>query len=201
MSEKVIYNIYDDWFYKEEKIDGKIYRMARPSDKHESIQSSLIFLFSDYFRGNKKNCRAKYEAQLDIDSGDNYVVPDVMVFCYEQSKDVPLIVIEVLSKSTLKRDLGVKMEKYAKLGIKEYWVIDCDKYAIDVYLLNGNKKYEKYDTYVYYTDNDFSEIPKIREKEKAEVEIIEEFSPVSIPEMKIRLEDVFYFIEEEDFDE
>jgi hypothetical protein len=49
---------------------------------------------------------------------------------------------------------------------------------------------------VYYTDEDFSRFPEIREEQKAEVEIITEFSPVSFPEMKISLEDVFYFVKE-----
>jgi hypothetical protein len=55
--------------------------------------------------------------------------------------------------------------------------------------------YDKYESYVYYTEEDFCPIPEIREKQQAEVEIIKEFSPVSFSEMTILLEDVFYFVD------
>jgi len=194
MNEPIYNNIYDDWFIKE-KIDGKIYLMARPSGKHIDVQGNIYNIFTNYFKLKKKKCIARIDAQLDINK-DNYVVPDVMVFCHNNNKDIPLIVVEILSKSTWRMDLGAKMEKYAKIGIKEYWIVDCHKYIIDIYLLNDNKTYSKYETYVYYTDEDFSKIPKIREEQKLEIEIINEFSPVSMPEMKILLEDIFYFIED-----
>jgi len=196
MTEPIKDYVRDDWFIKE-KIDGKIYLMARPTGKHVDVQGNIFYIFNNYFKLKKKRCIARSEAQLDI-SENNYVVPDIMVFCHKNSKDIPLIVVEILSKSTRNRDLGIKMEKYAKIGIKEYWIVDCQKYIIDIYLLNDNRSYDIYETYVYYTDDDFSKIPEIRKEQKAEVEIITEFSPVSIPEMKILLEDIFYFMEEDE---
>ena len=189
-------NEFGEDLLTEERIDGKIYFMARPADKHIDVQYNIANIFNNYFRLKKKKCMARIDGKIDLDDSDNYVVPDVMVFCHKNSGEIPLIVVEILSKSTWKKDLGIKMEKYAKLGIKEYWIVDCNKYVIDIYLLNDNKIYEKYDTYVYYTDRDFSKSPKLREEEKARIEIITEFSPASITEMKILLEDVFYFIDE-----
>jgi Uma2 family endonuclease len=183
-------NKHDETF-KEEKIDGKIYLMARPSDEHEGIQTNISFLFSDYFRKNKKFCRVMNEAELYIDNNGNYVVPDLMVFCGDTSKHIPLIVIEVLSKWTKNRDLGIKMEKYAALGIKEYWIVDPKDYTISVYLLTEDKIYKYYKTYVYSKAEEFSKRPEVREKEEAEATI--EFSPVSMPDMVIKTEDVFTF--------
>ena len=41
--------------------------------------------------------------------------------------------VEVLSKSTKKRDMTLKLEKYATAGVKEYWVVDPEKETVIVY--------------------------------------------------------------------
>ena len=48
---------------------------------------------------------------------------------------VPDIVVEVLSKSTMKTDRGEKFLEYAQVGIMEYWIVDLEECAIEVYLL------------------------------------------------------------------
>ena len=127
-------NYVDDVFI-EEKIDGIIYLMARPSDEHIYVQGNISYIFSDYFRQNKKFCVIKNEAQLYYND-NNYFVPDLMVFCFNTSKDIPMIIIEVLSESTYGNDLGIKMKKYAELGIKEYWIVDCKYRTVTIYVLN-----------------------------------------------------------------
>jgi len=189
MDAKVLDNIFI-----EEKIDGKIYLMARPSDDHIDVQGNLLVAFNNYFKRNKKKCTARIESQLWINK-DNWLVPDLMVFCYNTNKNLPAIVVEILSKWTRNNDLGIKMKKYAELGIKEYWIVDCKNFTIDIYILTDNGVYDKHISYIYYTPDDFCHIPEIREKQEAEIEIIKEFSPVSFPEMTVLLEDVFYFVE------
>ena len=36
----------------------------------------------------------------------------------------PDLVVEVLSPSTRRRDLGVKLDLYARHGVREYWLVD-----------------------------------------------------------------------------
>ena len=173
---------------KKEKIDGQIYLMASPSDEHINVQDNLNTIFNNYFKQNKRRCRAMNDAQLYIDE-DNFYEPDVKVLCREtRSDDIPVIAIEVLSKSTRNRDLGLKMKKYAELGIKEYWVVDWKYFSIDVYLLNDSKIYENRKTYVYYLPDE-GEFKRLDEEELKEV--VSEFSPISFPELVIKLEDVF----------
>ena len=67
------------------------------------------------------------------------VVPDITVVCQkdkytEQYLDgVPDMVVEVLSKSTKKKDMTLKLGKYAKAGVREYWVVDPKKETVIVY--------------------------------------------------------------------
>jgi Uma2 family endonuclease len=48
----------------------------------------------------------------------------------------PDLVIEILSKSTAKRDRGVKFEDYAAHGVREYWLIDPTRQTIEQYGLD-----------------------------------------------------------------
>jgi len=182
-------NEYNDEIFKEEKIDGKIYLMATPCNEHREVQFNIANIFNTYFRQNNKRCLSIFDAKLDMNK-NNYFEPDVMVFCYETSKKIPLIIIEVLSKSTRNIDLGAKMKKYAKLGIKEYWIITWESMSIDIYILTDEKKYAFYKSYAYFAIEDLNH--SLSENEKKEV--VTEFSPVTIPELKILLEDVFYFV-------
>ena len=188
-------NYSDNEYIREEMIDGKIYLMAPPTREHRTIQGNLQEIFNRHFKRNKKRCIAIFEDKIDT-VGGGWVIPDLMVFCYNHSKDIPLIVIEVLSPSTRERDLGVKMEKYANLGIKEYWIVTWETFSIDIYLLSDDdNKYKLYKSYAYIK----IVTPRKRNIETGKMEpaikVIKQFSPVSVPDMKISLEDVFYFVE------
>ena len=45
----------------------------------------------------------------------------------------PDFVAEILSESTKKKDLTIKLGKYTEAGVREYWIIDPDKKRILVY--------------------------------------------------------------------
>jgi len=181
---------------KKEMIDGKIYLMARPCDEHINVQDNLVMIFNSYFMSNKRRCRAFTESQLYIND-KNYVEPDVKVLCREsagytiQNDDIPVIVIEVLSKSNPVHDRVIKMRKYAELNIKEYWIITWEMSLIEIYLLNENREYEPYKSYAYYTSE--KELRRLDDDELKEV--VSEFSPVSFPELTIKLDVVFDIFE------
>ena len=58
------------------------------------------------------------------------VQPDVFVVCDRDIakkrffESAPDFVIEILSPSTKKRDLGIKLRKYKETGVREYWIVD-----------------------------------------------------------------------------
>ena len=172
---------------KKEKINGKIYLMASPCIEHKNIQDNTVMIFNSYFKQNKRRCRAVSDHELYID-GKNSLEPDIKILCREnRTDDVPVIVIEVLSKSTRDRDLGVKMDIYAELGIKEYWIITWEASSLDIYLLNDDKRYKLYKSFVYYSSE--AELKRLDEHELET--LIKEFSPLSFPDLTVKLEDVF----------
>jgi Uma2 family endonuclease len=182
---------YIDDPFVEESIDGKIYMMARPNAMHLMIEGNLLNIFNSYFRQNKRKCTAVFEMQLYVND-KNYVQPDLMIYCKDnnekKNKKIPLIVIEVLSESTWKKDVTVKLQKYAELGIEQYWIIDRRTRRISIYQLAGGK-YELGELYNYPLEDEFSIMPEIRAKQKAEV--TKEFSSPFFPDLAISLEGVF----------
>ena len=86
---------------------------------------------------------APVDVQLDCDD-KTMVEPDVIILC-DRSKDInrciygaPDFVAEVLSKSTRRKDIGVKTYKYANAGVREYWMIDPKDMKVIVYTFAQN---------------------------------------------------------------
>jgi len=124
-----------------ELIDGVIYDMAAPTDKHQIIGNEIYAKFRDYIRKNKGKCitiTAPLDVQLDCDN-KTMVQPDVVIVC-DRSKfkegrvfGAPDLVVEVLSESTKKKDITIKGAKYSAAGVREYWIVDPKKKRVYVY--------------------------------------------------------------------
>ena len=88
-----------------------------------------------------------YIAPLDVVLTDNDTVqPDILFVSTERLhiitggkvQGAPDLVVEILSPSTAGYDMGYKMDLYARHGVKEYWIGDCEAETIRVLLLvNG----------------------------------------------------------------
>lgn len=48
----------------------------------------------------------------------------------------PDLIVEVLSRSTTGRDRGIKFEDFAAHGVREYWIIDPVRKALEQYTLD-----------------------------------------------------------------
>ena len=124
-----------------ELIDGVFYDMAAPTTIHQSIAGFLHKKFLDFVMANKGPCFpfiSPVDVQLDCDD-KTVVQPDVLVVCdrtkYKNGRifGAPDLVIEVLSPSTRRKDMQLKMYKYAGAGVREYWMVDPDKKLVVQY--------------------------------------------------------------------
>lgn len=143
-----------------EIIDGKVYEMsAAPSRKHQDILLSLAAEFYTYLKG--KSCKV-YIAPFDVrlpEGGEtdenvrNVVQPDLSVFCDENkldnkgAKGSPDLIIEVISPSTLKKDLTIKKALYERMGVREYWIVYPMEEVIVVYCLNVQGNFGEIETF------------------------------------------------------
>lgn len=125
-----------------ELINGIFYDMASPSTLHQHIAGLVYRRVSDFIEENDGDCMAfiaPVDVQLDRDVS-TMVQPDVIVVCDPKKVKhfgiygAPDFVLEVLSKSTKKRDITLKLMKYMEAGVREYWAIDTDRRILIVYL-------------------------------------------------------------------
>lgn len=52
---------------------------------------------------------------------------------------VPDLAVEILSKSTARRDRGAKKAIYEQCGVREYWIVDPDRRVVTVYRLEDGR--------------------------------------------------------------
>ena len=125
-----------------ELIDGVFYDMASPSSVHQMIVGQLHAMFLSLIDKSGKDC-IPFMAPSDvkIDPGDNKTIvePDLFIIC-DRSKiskkrinGAPDLIIEVISPSSRKYDYYTKYERYARAGVREYWIVDWERERVTVY--------------------------------------------------------------------
>ena len=142
-------------FYKKEIIDGLVIQALPARTIHSNIVMKIYHKFFNFLQGNNLDCVVYPDNMFLFIDDKNRVSPDVMVIC-DKSKltergyeGVPELVVEVLSRSTVKTDTIKKLEIYAKLGVKEYWIVDPESKTVKRYELKDDN-YELDD--IYYED-------------------------------------------------
>ena len=139
------YTIEDYYNWPEDErielIDGAIYDIGAPTFAHQDIMIEIAYILKKYIKEKKGKCMvqvAPLDVQLDRDN-KTMVQPDVMVICNKDNvtnKNIfgaPDLVMEVLSKSTRKKDMGIKLAKYINANVREYWIVDIEKERVIVY--------------------------------------------------------------------
>ena len=140
------YDDYKNWEDSWELIYGIAYAMSpAPLIKHQHISSKISWELQNIF----KNCK-KCQVLMPIDwkiSDETIVQPDNSVICHKPTHEAyitkaPDIIFEILSKSTAKKDKGLKFNLYEQEGVSYYIIVDPDEEIAKVYKLNG-LEYEK----------------------------------------------------------
>ncbi|MCI8797808.1 MAG: helix-turn-helix domain-containing protein [Dorea sp.] len=124
-----------------ELIDGVIYDMSSPTSAHQMLATEIWQPLKDYIRKKEGDCVpivSPIDVQLDCDD-KTMLQPDVLVVC-DRGKIIrrciygaPDFIVEILSPATRKKDMTVKLGKYVRAGVSEYWIVDPDKKKVVVY--------------------------------------------------------------------
>lgn len=134
------YNMPED--RRVELIDGVIYDMAAPVPLHQLIAGRVHARILAFIEENEGDCIPFIApADVQLDCNDRTMVqPDVFILCKRDKLKrfgiygAPDFVLEILSGSTRKKDMTVKLMKYMEAGVREYWVIDPEKRLLIVYI-------------------------------------------------------------------
>jgi len=158
-SKRYTYADYLTWLddKRRELINGFIHLMSAPSELHARVSSNWNFWVNAFIRKRKGKCRVYYapfdvRLPLNNETADgkiyNVVQPDICVICDLSKIDekgcigAPDLIVEVLSPSTLKKDLNDKFNLYEAAGVREYWVVDPKAQVVNIFLLQPDGKYD-----------------------------------------------------------
>ena len=124
-----------------ELIDGVIYDMGDPTSTHQLIVGYIYTKLLTHIMSKKGKCLpviSPIDVQLDCNDR-TMIQPDMVIVC-DRDKitdrciyGAPDFIIEILSKSTWKKDAVIKLNKYFNAGVREYWMIDPVRLKILVY--------------------------------------------------------------------
>jgi len=138
------YDDYKNWEGNDwEIIYGQAYCMSpAPMLKHQSVSSKI----ARYLEEALENCKI-CQALLPVDwkiADDTVVQPDNSVICHEPQNEAyitkaPKIIFEILSKSTVKKDTGLKFNLYESEGVCYYIIVDIKEKIAKVYELKEGK--------------------------------------------------------------
>ncbi len=141
------YEDYLHWEGKWELIYGTAFAMSpMPMPKHQKI-SNKIARYLDEALEKCQACQALLPVDWKIDNS-TVVQPDNLVVCNEPLdksyiQKAPKIIFEILSPSTMQKDLHLKYELYQNEGVEYYVIIDPNDSFAKIYRLRGGK-YIKY---------------------------------------------------------
>ncbi len=143
--EHYTYDDYANWEGEWELINGMPIAMApAPMIKHQSLASVFIIELGNEIE-ECENCAVLGEEDWKI-CDDTVVRPDVVLICDEPSETyitkAPEIIVEVISKSTAKKDEIYKFEIYEKERVPFYILVYPDDCKAKVYKLKDGK-YDK----------------------------------------------------------
>lgn len=122
---------------KHEYVDGDVYAMAGASKNHERISLNVLTKFAIHLVNSP--CEAFGSDMKVRTANGNYRYPDGMVVGENDDDDdyyteSPVILVEVVSRSTRKTDKLIKRLEYINIpSLKEYVLIEQDHVDVTVY--------------------------------------------------------------------
>jgi Uma2 family endonuclease len=129
-----------------ELYDGEVFEIPSPLPIHQMVLGRLHLALAGYVR---EHGGVVLVAPLDIVLTDFDVVqPDLLLFVRERqhlihprkvTRHAPDLAIEILSPSTAANDRGRKLRLLARHRVSEFWLVDPDAPAVEIYVLSGDR--------------------------------------------------------------
>lgn len=120
---------------RHEYIKGDVYAMGGASANHNRIVANISRKFGNHLE--KTPCEPFF-SDMKVKVGKDYFYPDLIVVCHHQDSgayytESPIIIMEVLSKSTRKTDQTLKRLAYQSLpSLEEYVLIEQDFVDVEI---------------------------------------------------------------------
>ncbi|MBI5915092.1 MAG: Uma2 family endonuclease [Bacteroidetes bacterium] len=129
-----------------ELINGTLVKKAAPKPLHQLVSRRMTKFLEQFLEKNPAG--EFFYAPIDVFFDDvNGTQPDICYVSKERSflidmnegiLGAPDIIVEILSPGSVRYDRGDKKDLYEKFAVKEYWIIDPNNKAVEVYAMREN---------------------------------------------------------------
>jgi Uma2 family endonuclease len=119
-----------------ELVDGEMLLASPASTRHELVFGFLFSLLRQYVE--TRDLGQIVGSQCPVELGENVYCPDIMFLAKDSTArfterrvlGAPEFILEILSESTRRHDLGRKFIDYRSHGVGEIWFVDADRKEI-----------------------------------------------------------------------
>ena len=124
--------------FRTEYLHGEIFSMAGASGSHNYIAGNIYNFLRNAFKNGK--CKVYMSDMRVSPNANGYFYPDVVVACnkihfLDEKEDTllnPIVIVEVLSKSTASFDRGDKFIEYRSIkSLRDYLLISQEKAMVE----------------------------------------------------------------------
>jgi Uma2 family endonuclease len=135
-----------------EAIEGALYTTPAPSVRHQRIvfrlQRELARVLVDLGYGELLFA----PIGVRFPATQEGVQPDILfvsnerrgIVAPDELKGAPDLIVEILSPSTAARDRDLKRRLYQRQGVAEYWIVDPDANAVDLWRFGDEPRSERF---------------------------------------------------------
>jgi len=128
-----------------ELIAGVLYVVPPPAGPHHIAVSNLTRIFSRYLDAHPGAGRLFVPRAAVWRPDHTYLEPDLFLVTAERLRTTDAgrltsadLVVEALSAGSATYDRTAKADTYAALGVRELWLVDLEKRAIEQRILDGS---------------------------------------------------------------
>ncbi|MDB4766439.1 Uma2 family endonuclease [bacterium] len=135
---------------KHEYVCGEVYAQAGGTNAYNCIATNATVELGSLLRGHQcKVYNSDTKIRICSDDGTRFFYPDLSVICDsnpagDSFQDRPVVIVEVLSPSTRRQDLGEKRENYCKLpSLHSYVLLEQSSAAAIVFQRSEKGEFER----------------------------------------------------------
>lgn len=137
-----------------EAIEGNSYMTPAPTFRHQRVSHRLAKALDEVLEQPGHGVVVPAPFGVEFPATGEGVQPDLLFVSNERRglitdaglTGAPDLVVEIPSPTTASRDRGLKLRLYGRQGVREYWIVDPDENAVDVWRFGRDPAHERFTT-------------------------------------------------------
>jgi Uma2 family endonuclease len=126
---------------RREAIGGDLYVTAAPSVRHQRVSGRLERTLRECLEDPGHGEVLDAPVGVEFPETGEGVQPDLLfvsndrrgIVAEDWLRGAPDLVVEIVSPTTAERDRGLKRDLYRRQGVREYWIVDPEEDAVEVW--------------------------------------------------------------------